>query len=55
VLSGEFSVGGEKLEAQGWGRLPAGIDLIGTAGPQGARIWIKDAPLLHPDVLQMPA
>jgi anti-sigma factor ChrR (cupin superfamily) len=55
VLSGELSVGGEKLEAQGWGRLPAGIDLIGTAGPQGARIWIKDAPLLHPDVLQMPA
>jgi anti-sigma factor ChrR (cupin superfamily) len=54
VLSGELSVGGEHLEAQGWGRLPAGIDLIGTAGPQGARIWIKDAPLLHPDVLQMP-
>jgi hypothetical protein len=54
VLSGELSVGGEKLEAQGWGRLPAGIDLIGTVGPQGARIWIKDAPLLHPDVLQMP-
>ncbi len=55
VLSGELSVGGEKLEAQGWGRLPAGMDLFGTAGPQGARIWIKDATLLHPDVLQMPA
>lgn len=55
VLSGELSVGGETLEAQGWGRLPAGMDLIATAGHQGARIWIKDAPLLHPDVLQMPA
>ncbi len=54
VLSGELSVGGEKLEAQGWGRLPAGMDLIGRAGPQGARIWIKDAPLLHPDVCQLP-
>lgn len=35
VLSGELSGGGEKLEAQGWGRRPAGIDLIGTAGLQG--------------------
>lgn len=55
VLSGELLVGGEKLAAQGWGRLPAGMDLIGTAGQEGARIWIKDAPLLHPNVLQMPA
>jgi hypothetical protein len=30
------------------------MDLIATAGPRGARIWIKDAPLLHPDVLQLP-
>jgi anti-sigma factor ChrR (cupin superfamily) len=55
VLCGEISVGGETLEAQGWGRLPAHMDLKATVGPQGARIWIKDAPLLHPDVLQMPA
>ncbi len=55
VLSGEMSVGGETLEAQGWGRLPAHMDLKATVRPQGARIWIKDAPLLHPDVLQIPA
>jgi hypothetical protein len=55
VLSGELTVSGEKLEAQGLGRLPAGMDLTATAGPQSAGIWIKDAPLLHPDVIQMPA
>jgi anti-sigma factor ChrR (cupin superfamily) len=54
MLSGEIAVGEEKLEQQGWGRLPAGMALNATAGPQGARIWIKDAPLLHPDVLPMP-
>jgi hypothetical protein len=30
------------------------MDLTATAGLQGARIWIKDAPLLHPDVCQLP-
>ena len=55
VLSGVLAVGGEMLEAQGWGRLPAGMDLKAAAGPQGVRIWIKDAPLLHSDVLEMPA
>jgi anti-sigma factor ChrR (cupin superfamily) len=54
VLSGELTIGGEKLEPQGWGRLPAGMELTATAGPQGARIWIKEAPLLHPDVCQLP-
>jgi hypothetical protein len=54
VLSGELTAGGEKLEPQGWGRLPAGIELNAMAGPQGARIWIKEAPLIHPDVCQLP-
>ena len=54
VLSGEIVVGEEKLEPQGRGRLPAGIALNATAGPQGARVWIRDAPLLHPDVCQLP-
>lgn len=53
VLSGAISLGSEKLEAQGWGRLPAGMELNATAGPRGVRIWIKDAPLLHPDVCQL--
>ncbi|MCL7465100.1 cupin domain-containing protein [Phaeovulum sp. NW3] len=55
VLSGSMTVEGQAtLSAQGWGRLPAGQDLTATAGAEGAKIWIKDAPLQHPDVLTMP-
>ncbi|BCM17788.1 cupin domain-containing protein [Mesorhizobium sp. J8] len=54
VLSGNLAVGDEKLEPQSWGRLPAGEPLQAMTGPQGARIWIKDAPLQHADVLPMP-
>lgn len=54
VLSGSLTIGPETLEAQGWGRLPAGQALRATAGPAGAQVWVKDAPLQHPDVLRMP-
>jgi anti-sigma factor ChrR (cupin superfamily) len=54
VLSGEIVVGEEKLEPQGWGRLPAGLVLNATVGPRGARIWIKEAPSLHQDACQLP-
>jgi quercetin dioxygenase-like cupin family protein len=54
VLSGGLTVGGETLEPQSWGRVPAGTGLKATIGPQGARIWIKEAPLLHPDICQLP-
>lgn len=54
VLSGGLTIGGETLEPQSWGRLPAGTDLTATTGPEGARIWLKDAPLMHPDVLPIP-
>ncbi|WP_456780901.1 MULTISPECIES: cupin domain-containing protein [unclassified Bradyrhizobium] len=54
VLSGGLTIGGETLQPQGWGRLPAGVDLKATVGPQGAKIWIKEAPLLHPDVCRLP-
>ncbi|OHV65826.1 cupin [Mesorhizobium sp. LCM 4577] len=54
VVSGRLAVGGEKLEPQSWGRLPAGKPLEAIAGPKGAQIWIKDAPLQHADVLPMP-
>lgn len=54
ILSGSMTIGGETLDAQGWGRLPAGPALTATAGPQGASLWLKDAPLQHPDVLRMP-
>ena len=52
VLSGRVSVGGETLEAQGWGRLPAGVPLAADTGPQGARLWLKDAPLAYTDESQ---
>ncbi|MDK1376526.1 MULTISPECIES: cupin domain-containing protein [unclassified Sinorhizobium] len=55
VLSGSLAVGDEQLERQSWGRLPAGEPLRAMTGPEGAEIWIKDAPLQHPDVLRMPA
>jgi quercetin dioxygenase-like cupin family protein len=54
VLSGRLIVGGETLDPQSWGRLPAGMELNATVGRQGARIWIKEAPLLHPDACQLP-
>jgi anti-sigma factor ChrR (cupin superfamily) len=54
VVSGDLTMNGEKLEAQAWGRLPAGMALNATAGPHGATLWIKEAPLLHPDVCQLP-
>lgn len=54
LLSGRASVNGEELEAQSWGRLPVGQELRATTGPEGALIWFKDAPLLHPDVRQLP-
>lgn len=54
VLSGSVTFGDKSLEPLSWGRLPAGTPLGANVGPQGARIWIKDAPLLHPDVCQLP-
>lgn len=54
VLSGSLEVDGEKLEAQSWGRLPAGQMLNAVVGPKGARLWMKEAPLQHPDILPMP-
>lgn len=54
VLSGGFAVDGEDLEAQSWGRLPAGQPLNAAVGRDGARVWFKQAPLCHPDVLPMP-
>ncbi len=54
VLSGALTIAGETLSAQGWGRLPAGEALVASVGPSGARIWLKDAPLEHADVLKMP-
>jgi quercetin dioxygenase-like cupin family protein len=55
VVAGRLEIGEVSLGPQGWGRLPAGLDLVAVAGPQGARVWIKDAPLQHADILTIPA
>jgi quercetin dioxygenase-like cupin family protein len=54
VLSGSLSVGEEGLQSLSWGRLPVGNALHAEIGPRGASLWIRDAPLLHPDVCQLP-
>lgn len=54
VLAGGLRVSGEQLEPQSWGRLPAGTNLSVTVGPKDTRVWMKDAPVLHPDVCRLP-
>ena len=53
VIEGGLSIGDQSLTEQGWIRLPAGEVLRGIAGSAGAKIWVKDAPLIHPDVCRM--
>ena len=54
VLSGELQTRHASLNPLSWHRLPAGHPLTVTCGPEGARVWLKDAPLQHPDVLTLP-
>ncbi|MCY1270342.1 anti-sigma factor, putative, ChrR family [compost metagenome] len=49
VLAGGFSDGRDRLEALSWLRLPAGMPLRAQAGPDGARVWLKDAALQQRD------
>lgn len=48
VLEGSFTEGGEVFEKNSWLRLPAGMPLDATAGPNGARLWIKSDHLAVP-------
>ena len=41
VIEGGFAEGGDDLGRWDWLRLPPGAALDATAGPEGARIWIK--------------
>lgn len=41
VIDGSVTEEGETLGRWDWLRLPVGATFTGTAGPQGARIWIK--------------
>lgn len=54
VLSGGLTLDHDILEPLSWVRLPPGVPLRANAGLQGARIWTKHAPLLHPGVCQLP-
>jgi quercetin dioxygenase-like cupin family protein len=47
ILSGSLASEHDELERWSWVRLPAGQDLLGRAGAEGARIWLKSAPLLQ--------
>ncbi|MBB4237926.1 cupin domain-containing protein [Rhizobium esperanzae] len=54
VVSGGLSFGDDILKPQSWGRLPAGTSFRATVCLQGAKIWLKDAALLHPGVIKLP-
>ncbi|MBS0251518.1 MAG: cupin domain-containing protein [Proteobacteria bacterium] len=50
VLGGAFTEGVDELVRLSWLRLPAGETLKARAGPVGARVWYKLAPLLPEQV-----
>lgn len=47
VLDGQVKEAGETLNAWDWLRTPIDYPLTLTAGPQGARLWIKSGHLHH--------
>lgn len=47
VLSGTLIEAADTLHTGGWLRLPEGSHLAATAGPQGARIWMKTGHIPH--------
>ncbi|OSX69835.1 hypothetical protein BU14_1084s0003 [Porphyra umbilicalis] len=47
VLAGSLTEGGETLRPHSWLRLPPGGRLHATAGPDGARVWVKTGHLLY--------
>ena len=48
VLDGHFTEVDESFETQSWLRLPVGASTVATAGPGGARVWIKRGHLAGP-------
>lgn len=50
VLAGGFSDGADNLSLWSWLRLSAGMPIHATVNPEGARVWIKAAPLLHNNI-----
>jgi anti-sigma factor ChrR (cupin superfamily) len=51
VIEGSFTEGGELFEKTSWLRLPPGMALDATAGPEGARLWIKSDHLAEPPII----
>jgi ChrR-like protein with cupin domain len=45
VISGGFTQGGQAFGNWDWVRLPPGTDLLASAGPDGARVWVKSGHL----------
>ncbi|MFK7957136.1 MAG: cupin domain-containing protein [Lysobacterales bacterium] len=41
VLGGEYAESGDTLVKHSWTRIPVGATFSASAGPQGARVWIK--------------
>lgn len=54
VITGSLHFQDELLEEQSWIRLPAGHHFTAQAGEHGAKVWLKDAPLEHDDVIEIP-
>lgn len=54
VISGSLHMNGEPLGRLSWARLPAGADLEARTGVGGAWLWIRQAPLMHGDLLDLP-
>lgn len=51
VIQGSFTEGGEVFGKNSWLRLPPGMALDATAGPEGARLWVKSDHLAEPPVI----
>lgn len=47
VIAGSVSEGGDTLGKGAWLRLPEGMALTATAGPDGAKLWMKSGHLPH--------
>ncbi len=47
MINGSATVGADALQKNDWLRLPDGEELILTAGPDGAQVWMKTGHLIH--------
>ena len=50
VIDGSFTEGGEVFGRNSWLRLPPGMAVTATAGPKGARLWVKSDHLAEPPI-----